>query len=629
MCGIAGFTRTACPTGDKQLLYAMGLRMAHRGPDAHGEYLDDHVGLAHRRLSIIDLSADGTQPMASPCGSYRIVFNGEIYNFQQLRQQYADAGVQFRTRTDTEVILAAYALYGKECLHQLHGMFAFAIWNTQEKTLFLARDRIGKKPLYWWWGGGDRMAFASELKCLFELPGFQPEIEPTAVVDYLKYLYIPAQKTIYRNVHKLLPGHTLSLRIGAEPQIEEYWDVDFSVRDGLDFENATRQLLQMIEEKTRLRMVADVPLGAFLSGGVDSSGIVALMAKHSTEPVRTCTIGFDDRRHDESDYAREVAERFSTNHCEYRVQDNLTDTIELLPRYFDEPFADSSALPTYHVSRLARQAVTVALAGDGGDESFGGYQKYVTELIEGRVRRYVPAFVLKLINRICAPAQQGACKKAASLTAAALTDPSNGYTATNSFITDRQLSQLLSDPIAAACCGYDPAELTKSHWARFPEADHVTRMLYTDIKTYLPGDILVKVDRTSMAHALEVRAPLLDHEIVEYAASLPSRWKILGQQKKIILRKAFATLLPEDFLARRKQGFTVPLESWFRKELKPLFVRAVVENRELEAFFNMQALKRLWEIHQTGRSNFGQLLWTILAFALWHKEYFGGSVWER
>ncbi|WP_319525808.1 asparagine synthase (glutamine-hydrolyzing) [uncultured Desulfosarcina sp.] len=629
MCGIAGFTRTACPTGDKQMLYTMGLRIAHRGPDAHGEYLDDHIGLAHRRLSIIDLSADGTQPMVSSCGRYQIVFNGEIYNFQQLRQRFADDGVQFRTRTDTEVILASYARHGKQCLHQLHGMYAFALWDMQEKTLFLARDRIGKKPLYWWWGGNDRLAFASELKCLFELPDFQPEIEPTAVVDYLKYLYIPAPKSIYQNVYKLLPGHSLTLRIGAEPRIEKYWDVDFSVQDSLGFEDATRQLLQMIEEKTRLRMVADVPLGAFLSGGVDSSGIVALMAKHSTDPVRTCTIGFNNRRYDESEFAREVAKRFSTHHSEYRVQDNLTNTIELLPRYFDEPFADSSALPTYHVSRLARQAVTVALAGDGGDESFGGYQKYVTELVEDRVRRSVPGFVLKPINWVCASAEQGACKKAASLTAAALTDAANGYYMTNSFITDSQLSQLLSEPISAACHGYDPAELTKSYWARFPEADHVTRMLYTDIKTYLPGDILVKVDRTSMAHALEVRAPLLDHEIVEYAASLPSRWKILGRQKKIILRKAFATLLPETFLARRKQGFTVPLASWFRKELKPLFVSEVLDNPELCEFFCVENLKKFWEVHQAGRGDHGQLLWTILSFAIWHKEYFSSSARGR
>jgi len=621
MCGIAGFTRSACPSGDKQLLYNMGLRIAHRGPDAHGEYLDDHVGLAHRRLSIIDLSADGVQPMSSACGRYHIVFNGEIYNFQELRKRYQAEGMVFHSRTDTEVILAAYARSGKHCLKQLHGMFAFALWDTEEKTLFFARDRIGKKPLYWWWGGGDQLAFASELKCLLELPGFKAEIEPTAIVDYLKYLYVPAPKTIYRQVFKLLPGHSLTLRMGEEPVVEEYWDVDFTPRDGLSFQAATEELLQLIERQTRLRMVADVPLGAFLSGGVDSSGIVALMARNSQEPVRTCTIGFNDRRHDESVYAKEIAERFATSHSEYRVQEHLVDTIQLLPKYFDEPFADSSALPTYHVSRLARQAVTVALAGDGGDESFGGYQKYVTELTENRVRKIVPTFVLQLIHQASYGARQGVRKKASSLSSAALTDAATGYDQTNSFITDRELGLVLSDSLAMQCRGYDPAARTRRYWNRYADTDHITRMLYTDIKTYLPGDILVKVDRTSMAHALEVRAPLLDHAIVEYAASLPSRWKILNREKKIILRKAFSQLLPEDFLARQKQGFTVPLDVWFRTELKPLFKATVLENRQLDVFFKPTGLQELWDSHQLGRQNLGTLLWTLLSFALWQREY--------
>ncbi len=621
MCGIAGFTRSACPSGDKQLLYNMGLRIAHRGPDAHGEYLDDHVGLAHRRLSIIDLSADGVQPMSSACGRYHIVFNGEIYNFQELRKRYQAEGMVFHSRTDTEVILAAYARSGKHCLKQLHGMFAFALWDTEEKTLFIARDRIGKKPLYWWWGGGDRIAFASELKSLLLLPQIQRDLDLTAVADYLHYLYVPAPKTIYKNIFKLAPGHCLTLKNGSDPHIEQYWDVSFNCSDGLDYEQATSDLLERIEEQTKLRMVADVPLGSFLSGGVDSSGIVGLMAKGAGQPVRTCTIGFDDRSHDESVYAREVAERFATDHREYLVRDNLIETIGLLPKYFDEPFADSSALPTYHVSRLARQAVTVALAGDGGDESFGGYQKYVTELIENQVRNYIPRPLLRWLNRVTTVAETGLLKKINSLSGSAMGDAAQGYFTTNSFITANQFQALAGPTLAAGCQGYDPAAITRKYWEHCHGADHVTRMLYTDIKTYLPGDILVKVDRTSMAHALEVRAPLLDHSIVEFAATLPTRWKIQNKEKKIILRHAFSRMLPTEFLARKKQGFTVPLDTWFRAELKDMFYHSVLDNPSLGEFFQRQILEKIWQAHQSGRQNHATLLWTIMSFALWHKEY--------
>jgi len=621
MCGIAGFTRSAFPSGDRHLLQQMGELIAHRGPDAHGEFLDDHIGLAHRRLSIIDLSDDGIQPMHSACGRYCIVFNGEIYNFQQLRNQFEVSGYVFQSKTDTEVILAAYAQKGRDCLNLLHGMFAFALWDKQEKSLFIARDRIGKKPLYWWHGGGDKLAFASEIKCLLKLPNFDRKIDPTAVVDYLKYLYIPAPKTIYENVFKLLPGHHLTLRLGSVPKIEKYWDIDFNCNDGLDFTSATDQLLDLIEQQTVQRMVADVPLGAFLSGGVDSSGLVALMAKNSTTPVQTCTIGFSDRKHDESPYAREVAERYSTNHSEFIVKDNLLDTINVLPKYFDEPFADSSALPTYHVSRLARKKVTVALAGDGGDEAFGGYQKYRTEMVENSVRQTVPRPVLRLLQLLAAGAETGVRKKAGSLASSALLDPGDGFYKTNTFITDQQLSGLLSDNISNACTGYDPAEHTLKHWNHLHNADHVSRMLYTDIKTYLPGDILVKVDRTSMAHSLEIRAPLLDHTIIEYAATLPSRWKIESKEKKIILRKAFSSLLPDDFLARRKQGFTVPLASWFRGDLRQMGQSLLLENRELDQFFKADYVRKIWQQHQQQKVDHGTLLWSLLSFALWQKEY--------
>lgn len=621
MCGIAGYFRTCAPAADKSDLQRMGEVIRHRGPDAGGEYLDDHVGLAHRRLSIIDLSPQGNQPMFSADGRLVIVFNGEIYNFLKLREQLEREGVNFRTKTDTEVILALYSKIGTECLNHLNGMFAFAIWDTLDKTLFLARDRIGKKPLYYYHGGGDRLAFASEIKSLLQLPCCGREVEPTALADYLKYLYIPSPKTIYRNIHKLPPAHFMVLRPGGEPHIAEYWDVDFTARTVCSPAEAEDTLLELLQDSTACRMIADVPLGAFLSGGVDSSAVVALMAQTSREPVRTCTIGFADKRHDESPYAREVAELFRTNHQEYVSRNNLLETIALLPMYFDEPFADSSAVPTYHVSRLARQAVTVALAGDGGDESFAGYDKYAVELKENRARRMVPRSILTAFNAGAQGWNHPLARKTRSLTSSALMEPGCAFYRTNTCIDDDMLEQVLSDRIRNACTGYDPAGHTTRYWDKMRGADHVATMLYTDLKTYLPGDILVKVDRMSMANSLEVRAPFLDYRIIEFAAKLPSQWKIKGNNKKIILKKTFRHLLPDRILNRSKHGFTVPLDSWFRGELKPLAENCLLNQPALAEYLNLSSVQGIWQEHQQKKADHGSLLWSLMMFALWQQEY--------
>jgi asparagine synthase (glutamine-hydrolysing) len=622
MCGIAGFFRTCAPAADKTVLQRMGEVIRHRGPDAGGEYLDDHVGLAHRRLSIIDLSPQGNQPMFSADGRLVIVFNGEIYNFQKLRAELERSGVIFRTKTDTEVILALYRQRGTSCLDRLNGMFAFAIWDTVEKTLFIARDRIGKKPLYYYHAGGDRLAFASEIKSLLQLPGISREIEPTALPDFLAYQYIPDPKTIYRNIHKLPPAHFMVLKAGGEPHLAEYWDIEFSPRASCLFADAEDELLDLLQDATSSRMVADVPLGAFLSGGVDSSAVVALMANATNNPVRTCTIGFQDKRHDESPFAREIAGLFKTNHTEYMDNERFVDTVELLPRFFDEPFADSSAVPTYHVSRLARQAVTVALAGDGGDESFAGYAKYAVELKEHLVRQFVPRPVLSLIHSATGGFESNTlARKARSLTGSALKDPGRAFFRTNSCIEEQHLQQLLSDDIRRSCSSYDPADHTLRYWDRMDGKDHVACMLYTDLKTYLPGDILVKVDRMSMANSLEVRAPFLDYRIIEFAASLPSDWKIKGENKKILLRKAFGHLLPEAILNRAKHGFTVPLDSWFRGELKPMAEESLFNQPALAELLSIPTVQRLWQEHQGKRFDHGIILWSLLMLALWQREW--------
>jgi len=621
MCGIAGFLRDGFPRSDERELRRMGDVIAHRGPDASGEFLDEEVGLVHRRLSIIDLSPLGNQPMFSGDGRYVVVFNGEIYNFPHLRRELESVGCTFRSRTDTEVILNLYELEGPHCLTRLHGMFAFAIWDRVGKTLFLARDRIGKKPLYYFHDGAGRFAFASEIKSLLELPGVPRETEPTAVVDYLAYLYIPAPKTIFHNIYKLLPGHSMIIEPGGSPRIAEYWDVNFSRKAPQNLEIAAGELLELVERNTTERMISDVPLGAFLSGGIDSSAVVALMSRSSQERVRTCSIGFNDPDHDESTYAREVAKKFNTEHFEYRVSENLAETVTLLPRYFDEPFADSSAVPTYHVSRLARQAVTVALAGDGGDENFGGYEKYVTELREDLVRRTVPKSLLRAANNLVSDRSRGILHKAYSLTASALAEPGRGFYRTNTFMGETEMSLLLSDGLQKLCSGYDPAEHTLAYWNRLEGADHVTRMLYTDVKTYLPGDILVKVDRMSMANSLEVRAPLLDHQIVEFAASLPPEWKIKGTEKKRILKKSFGAHLPPSILHRRKHGFTVPLDDWFRNDLRRLGEEHLLQYPPLEEFFSLPRVREIWQEHQQRRKNHGTLLWSLLSFSLWRRHY--------
>jgi asparagine synthase (glutamine-hydrolysing) len=601
----------------------MGAVIRHRGPDAGGEYLDGHVGLAHRRLSIIDLSAQGNQPMFSANGRQVIVFNGEIYNFQELRTGLEQDGFVFRTRTDTEVLLALYGKLGTACLEKLNGMFAFAIWDLDRKTLFLARDRIGKKPLYYYHGGGDRLAFASEIKALLQVQELSFEVEPTAVADFLKYHFIPAPKTIYRNVYKLPPGHFLVLQAGGEPRVAEYWDVDFSIRACGRFEEAQDELLDLLAKSTACRMIADVPLGAFLSGGIDSSAVVALMAKASPTPVRTCTIGFDDKRHDESPFAREVAELFATEHKEYLVNADLQETVAVLPRFFDEPFADSSAVPTYHVSRLARQAVTVALAGDGGDESFAGYDKYAVELKEDLARRFVPRPLLSTAHVLSRGWRHPIPRKMHSLTGSALMEPGRAFYQTNSYIDDQGLHRVLSDKLNHACRGYDPAEQTLFHYRKVAGADHVTRMLYTDLKTYLPDDILVKVDRMSMAHSLEVRAPFLDYRIIEFAAALASDWKIKNNNKKIILRRTFSRLLPERILNRAKHGFTVPLDNWFRSDLKAFAERILLHYDQLAEYLDPCGVQVLWQQHQTQKANHGTVLWSLLMLALWQREYQG------
>jgi len=627
MCGFAGFLRTPqTPNRDvhRQWLEQMGEAIIHRGPDASGIYQDGQMAMVHRRLSILDLSEAGNQPMASASGRYLIAFNGEIYNYQSLKTDLEATGCSFRTGTDTEVLLALYEQKGHQCLEELNGMFAFAVWDKVSGELFLARDRLGKKPLYYYECGG-QFAFASELKALNVLPFIRREIRPDAIKDFFAYQYIPDPKTIYRNVHKLSPGHWL--KTGAKAtQIEEYWDVCFRSPSTASQPELEAGLYDLIDDAVRLRMISDVPLGAFLSGGVDSSAVVGLMAGHASQPVTTCAIGFDSKRYDEVAWARKVAERFNTDHHEFTVKESVPGSLAEIARYFDEPFADPSFVPTYFVSQLARKKVTVALAGDGGDENFAGYSKYHTDQIENRLRNLFPGALRRglfptlatLAGRFNSPITG----KAQSLLGTLAMEPDRAFFTTNCFFRPSLWNDLVRGDLKRETDDYDPADITRAHYHNADTDDHLASILYTDIKTYLPGDILVKVDRMSMANSLETRAPLLDYRVVEYAANIPSALKLKGREKKYILKHTFEKLLPEDVLYRKKMGFSVPLAQWLRSELFEL-ANGVFNSDDggLAQCFDMNKVRQIWQNHQRGHNQNTQELWSMVAFELWWRAY--------
>jgi asparagine synthase (glutamine-hydrolysing) len=629
MCGIAGFTQFSAAVGDIDTLKNMGNAILHRGPDAGGEYLDEHVGLAHRRLSIIDLSEAGNQPMFSHDRKLVIVFNGEIYNFLELRQQLLAQNYPLQTPGDTEVILALYELEGEKCLQKLNGMFAFALWDIEKQKLFIARDRMGKKPLYYLQDtnaqGKPRFAFASEIKALLTLPDVPKELRLDAVYDFFAYQYVPDPKSIFKHIHKLPPAHFMTIDAKGM-HIQQYWDVSFSHTSTESEQVLTSKLRDLANHCTSQRMISDVPLGAFLSGGVDSSGVVAMMALNSQSPVKTCSIGFDEKKFNETEFAKEVADKYHTEHHEFMVHQNVADNLANIVAYFDEPFADPSLVPTYFVSQLARQQVTVAIAGDGGDEVFAGYEKYTTDATENSLRHRFPEFIRKKLfpklANLLALSNATLCRKGKTLLTSLSHDPAMGFYFTNAQIEDRQWQQLVKPEINAALGDYHPSNLTLEAYAKSDGPDHLAKILYTDMKTYLPGGILVKVDRMSMANSLEVRAPLLDKDMVEFAATLPSGMKFKNGEKKHILKEAFKPLLPDGILYRKKMGFSVPLASWFRNEIKTIAQRHLIDDvKGLSTIFKQTQIQSMWDEHQSGKADHGAVLWSMLMFEMWYVKY--------
>lgn len=622
MCGIAGIfqTRDNRPV-DRDLLARMTDAMEHRGPDDRGLHLAPGLGLGHRRLSIIDLSPLGHQPLFNEDGTVCVTFNGEIYNFPELVDRLQAAGHTFRSRCDTEVIVHAWEEWGEDCVRHFQGMYAFAVWDERNQTLFLARDRFGEKPLYYSLLDNGEFIFASELKSLLLHPGLRRDIDPCAVADYFSYGYVPDPRTIYRGVMKLPPAHGLVLRRGASVGAPKaYWDVAFRVGAPRSEADLCEELIERLRKVVGMRMMADVPLGAFLSGGVDSSAVVAMMASLSTQPVNTCSISFDDRAYDESRYAQQVAERFHTNHFSRVVAADDFDLLDRLATFYDEPFADSSALPTYRVCALARERVTVALSGDGGDEIFAGYRRYYWHHHEDGVRRLLPSFlrgpVFGLAGALYPKIDWAPRWLRAKATLQNLArDATAAYFNSVSVVPDNVRRQLFSSTTHRALQGYEPIEVLRQHIARAQTDDGLSQIQYADLKTYLPGDILTKVDRASMAKSLEVRVPLLDHDLVQWLATLPSSIKLKGREGKYLFKKALEPHLPNEVLYRSKMGFAVPLKAWFRGPLRDR-VRHIVTTGSLveSGFFDMAYLTRLVDEHQSGAFDHSSPLWTLMMF---------------
>jgi asparagine synthase (glutamine-hydrolysing) len=618
MCGICGIFETdQTNIVQRATLKSMADTISHRGPDDEGFYACGGTGLAHRRLSIIDVSG-GHQPLSNEDETVWIVFNGEIYNFEELNQTYLSSGHTFRTRSDTETIVHLYEEIGEACFAKMRGMFALSLWDARRKRLILARDRLGKKPLFYSWDGR-RLVFGSEIKALWKAGGLSREMDVEALSDYFSYNYIPAPKTIYRSVRKLRPAHYLVADASGIREVP-YWDISFAETQQLSESEWCERFLAEYRTAVKSRLISDVPLGAFLSGGIDSSSVVALMNEFQS-PVTTCSIGFTEESYDEADAARDFADRLGANHYEQTVEPHAIDLISKLAWHYDEPFADSSAVPTYYVSQVARRHVTVALSGDGGDENFAGYRRYRLTMGEDRLRSYVPAGLRRGVfgplgelypKMDWAPRVLRAKSTFQSL---ARTSTIDGYFHGISCCPPAMKKQLLGGDVQKQINGYNSADVMRYYYDRADTPDPLSRIQYVDMKTYLVDDILVKVDRASMANSLEVRCPLLDHKLMELIAQIPSSLKLHNGSGKYIFKKSLERVLPREILTRKKKGFSVPVAEWFRGELKDLAYESILQKPD--GVLNDAFLGRCWKQHQRGQRDWSALLWTVLMFKTW------------
>jgi len=622
MCGICGIVERPGERPDAEVLGRLNARLWHRGPDDGGAWIDGSAGLAMRRLAIIDL-AGGHQPMFNEDGNVAVVFNGEIYNYLELRQILENAGHRFRSHSDTEAIVHIYEQYGPEGLEKLNGMFALAVWDRTRQQLLLARDRAGKKPLYYCERNG-RLVFSSELASLLEYPGISREIDCAALDNYFCFGYVPSPQTIYRDVKQLQAGHFLLWRAG-QLQGGRYWRLRPRPPAGRSEQDAAEELLGLVKDAVRIRLHSDVPFGALLSGGVDSSMVVALMSQLMDRPVDTFTIGFSDKQLDESAYAAELASRFGTHHHSLIAgPHSVIELLQKLTMHFGEPFADASAIPTYLVSEMARKHVTMALSGDGGDEVFGGYRSYQYHASAASYRRLPSVFraTMRAASRRVNGAGGGLGRRIRRFVEESELPVGLAWRHSRSIFTDAELDQLYTPEFAGQLepdqRGFQLRESFRHFGAGAPEEAVLN---FVDYETYLPDDILVKVDRMSMANSLELRAPLLDYRIAEFAAGLPRHWKWTPWQGKRILKQAAAAILPKSVLARRKQGFVLPIASWLRGDLKP-FLQDVIHSRRGGLPIRLDYCEQLLQRHAAGEGGvIERKLWSVLCYLLWYEQF--------
>jgi asparagine synthase (glutamine-hydrolysing) len=631
MCGIAGVLyRDPQRQADPAVLKGMSAAIAHRGPDGEGFFAEPGVALVHRRLSIIDL-AGGRQPMGNEDGSVQVVLNGEIYNYRELSQWLVARGHTLRTQSDTEVLVHLYEEAGEELVLRLRGMFAFALWDRTRRRLLLARDRVGLKPLYVY-RDGEKVLFGSELKAILAHPNVDRSIDPAAVEDYLAFGMIPGERAIFRRVSKLPPAHLVSLRaddLAKSPR--RYWQFCIEPDPKPSLGEWQEALAAKVTETVNAHRVADVPVGAFLSGGLDSSVMVATQAGLSDTPVETFSIGFHEAAFSELPYARQVAQRFGTRHTEAIVTPEAAGSLDELVHYYDEPLADSSAIPTLWVSRLARKSVKVVISGDGGDEALGGYSRYAHDLGEAWLRRRVPGWLrsgmLGPLARVWPKADwlPRALRAKTLLTNLALDDAA-AYANTISLCRPPIRRRLLSGDLVAELDGYRPERRIEQHYTTAPCNDPLAGMITTDVNTLLPDDFLMKVDRASMSCGLEVRPPLVDHELLELAARIPSTYKIRHGQTKWLFKQTYQHRLPEGLAGRAKQGFEIPIDRWLRGPLAEMFRAAVLDPKSRVRDLVSQATARqLFDAHGAGRGRHGQVLWSVLVLARWAERYLGPS----
>ncbi len=626
MCGITGLVNEDPRRSvDRQDLKKMCNTLVHRGPDDEGFYIEGNVGLAIRRLSVIDL-VTGHQPISNGDGSIWIVFNGEVYNFPELRRELEQKGHEFSTRTDTETIVHSYEEWGDDCVNRLNGMFAFAIWDRPNRKLLLARDRLGIKPLYYY--QDDRcLVFGSELKAILQCDKVPRALDHEALDAFLTYEYVPAPMSMFKGIRKLPAGHLLVLQDG-KASIRQYWDARPEPMEGTEDELG-ESLYDLLKDAVRMRLMSDVPLGMFLSGGVDSSIIVCMMSEVMDRPVQTFSIGFDDPSYNELSYARVVARHFGTDHHELVIKPDVVNLVDNLVSHLDEPMADVSIFPTYLVSKLAREKVTVVLSGDGGDELFAGYDWYLADRVE-RYYRWLPALIRhKLIPSIVSRVPPSAKKKGLVNKATRFVEgsvlpyPLRHYR-WNTFLTEEGRAQLYSDELVASNGHRNTDSRFRAYIDEFEDSDPLWQQQYADIKTYLVDDILVKVDRMSMANSLEARTPFLDHRVVEFAAGLPSRLKLRGLGTKYLLKRSVATRLPQEILNRGKEGFSIPMKNWLRQELRPMMEDVLSAQRiQRGGLFNPRYTEALKTEHLAGTANHAHLLWSLMIFEIWREKYLG------